>query len=257
METPSNKISIDLNIYSDQLRGDISSDLTTLQILSNQISNSTYSENYYTLVEGMTSCIVSVPPLEFLLQREMNKCFKSIIGSVQDFMDKLIAVIKLSEEKIIPPTGLTFQDFEVILKSKFAEHLMHVSCDVNLKVPKKLNILLNSKDYPEFHSSLQSFFELRNGLEHHKGVAKKDRILKYKRIALASTTGDEILPPMTLNAGEGLVLKTFDQNISFDEGGQLLITRTQLDGMILNILNFFIPAMKIEAAKLINTKSQL
>jgi hypothetical protein len=255
METPGNTINIDLNIYADQLRGEISSDLKTLQIIDDAVAHENYSTIGYQLRQGSLSSNVSVPPIEYLKLREISKCFKSIIGSLQDYMDKLIAVTRLSTERIVPTASANVEDIMALLQEKFATHLINVSADRSLNIPRKLDLLLGAPEKLDIKEAVQSYFDIRNGLEHHKGIAKTARLMKYRRIGFASTAGYEVGPSFTLGVGEGLVVKAFNEEISYDEGGNLLITREQLDGIILNLLMFVIPTMKEEADKLFNAGS--
>ena len=49
-------------------------------------------------------------------QREINKCFKSIIGSLQDYLDNLIAVLRLKMEKISYKANTTQQELNKIIE---------------------------------------------------------------------------------------------------------------------------------------------
>jgi hypothetical protein len=247
-----NKISIDLNLFDSQLRGEISSDLKTLQLVDEAVTKDNYSTNTYTLINGGLASEVTVPPIEYLKQREINKCFKSVIGSLQDYLDKLLAVLRLVEEEIIPPQSSTMQDIAILLQSKFTELVLEVSSDRSLNIPKKLSLLLTNPKNQEIKNSVLSFFQVRNGLEHHKGIANSQRTVSYTRLALASSAGYEVTPPVILGPGEGLVLKSFSEKIEYDKGGNLNLTRSQLDGIILNLLLFVIPTMKNEVEAKIN-----
>jgi hypothetical protein len=196
---------------------------------------------------------VSIPPPDFLKQRELNKCFKSIIGSLQDFMDKLIAAMRFSEENINLHIGHSKEELDSIFQ-KISDLVVNVSTDHSLNIPRKLDIIFSNSKNEEIKVSIQSYFDVRNGLEHHKGIAKIKRLMTYKRLALASTAGYEVTPPAMLGLGEGLVLKSFSENIIYDKGGNLIITRTQLDGIILNLLIFVIPRMIEDVETQLNHK---
>ncbi|MBL7888651.1 MAG: hypothetical protein JNL24_03805 [Bacteroidia bacterium] len=246
------KIDIDLSIYESKLRGQIGSDLTALQITYDAISQPNYNNRKYILKQGFTISEIGVPPVDFLKQREINKCFKSIIGSFQDYMDNLIAILRLKAEKITIPPQTTLEEVNALLQNKFEEHLLNVSTDRSLNIPSKLKLLLDKPKHQIYKESIQSYFDIRNGLEHHKGIAKADRVIRYKRMGLASTAGYEVMKPGPLGEGEGLVLKTFDEEITFDKGGMLLITREQLDCIALSLLIFAIPTIQTATGEKFN-----
>lgn len=214
MTEPTNTISIDLGIYESQLRGEIASDLTSLQIAYEAISRPDYINKKFVLTQKFTISEISVPPIEFLKRREINKCFKSIVGSLQDYMDKLISVLRLKSEGIKLTTPITSDELNRFLTRQFEKHLLDASTDRSLNIPKKLDLILDKLEHQIYKDSVQSYFNLRNGLEHHKGMAKTDRVIYYRRLGLASTAGYEVEKPGPLGVGEGLVLKTFDEKIT-------------------------------------------
>jgi hypothetical protein len=250
-------IDIDLSIYESQLRGEIASDLATLQIVFEAITNPNYIQSKYVLRQKITIAEIALPPTEFLERREINKCFKSIIGSLQDYMDRLISILRLKSELITLPAITTKEQLNDFLTKKIETHILEVSTDRSLNVPKKLNILLNKPEHQVYKEAIQSYFDLRNGLEHHKGVAKTDRIIRYKRLGLASTAGYEVEKPGPLGVGEGLVLKTFDEEINYDKGGFMLIRKEQLESIILNLLIFAIPAIQTATGEKFNAKTAI
>jgi hypothetical protein len=250
---------IDINLakFESKLRKEIGSDLNALQITYDAISKGNKHENkIFTLSQGITVATILLPPVDFLLQREINKCFKSIMGSVQDYLDNLIAILQLKEDinSLKLPSKTTKHDIDEILREKFEECLLSVSTNQSLKTPHKLDRLLDNPEHQIHKESLQSYFDVRNGLEHHKGIAKAPRKIRYKRIGLASTEGNEISEPGQIGEGEGLVLKTFDEEICYDKGGILLITKSQLESIALNLLITIIPRIQLNLGEKFNAK---
>jgi|GEM_PF-6131393 hypothetical protein len=129
-----------LGIYESQLRAEIASDLRVLEIAHAAISSPDYDNKKYILKQKFTISEISVPPIEFLKRREINKCFKSIIGSFQDYMDKLISILRLKSEKITLTPPITQNQINIFLSEEFEKHLLEVSTDRSLNVPKKLDV---------------------------------------------------------------------------------------------------------------------
>jgi len=255
MTNPSQKIDINLSIYESQLRREIASDLTTLQITFDAISKPDFNNKHYILRQGFTISQISVLPLDNLKRREINKCYKSIIGSLQDYLDNLISILRLKSENITVTFPMTQEEINNLLKSKFEKHLLEVSTDRSLNIPRKLNILLYKPEHQIYKESIQSYFDLRNGLEHHKGIAKEDRVIRYMRLGLASTSGYEVEKPGPLGEGESFVLKTFNEEIKYDIGGAMILEKEQLDSIILNLLIHVIPIIQTATGEKFNTKT--
>jgi hypothetical protein len=68
-------------------------------------------------------------------------------------------------------------------------------------------------------------------------------------MGLASTAGYEIMKPGPLAENEGVVLKCFEEEIVYDKGGALVITKPQLEGIVLSLLLFIIPTLQEVAKK--------
>ncbi len=246
MEKQTVGFSIDLNPFSAQLQGEIMADLTALRVVLKSIEDKTF--------EGMSAyapgnkfihwAINPMPDAEFLRAREIGKCLKAVVGSLQDFMDRLLAVIKLCEDTRKTPITVTEPTpVDALLSEHFFVVLKKISEDSSITVPKKIESLLADD---AMAAVIQNYFDLRNGLEHHKGIAKKDRIATFKRISFIADSGKEIreiLGPGILNAGEGLAVRIVDEQISFKEGDAIALDYSQMENIVLTIALHVIPAL--------------
>lgn len=249
MSVDSININIDLRVYEARLRKEISSDLIALKYFLETISNPQKVESKFLLKQDITLVEISAPPIDFQKQREINKCFKSIIGSLQDYIDNLLALLLLRNEKLTFPTSATSKELNELVEGLLAKKLMELSTNRKLNVPKKINLIFDKPEHQIYKESIQSYFEIRNGLEHHKGLAKSDRVLKYKRMGVASSIGHEITLPMTDLVEGGVVMKSFDEEIKFDQGGELILSKKQLDELIISLLIFVIPQIQQSVAE--------
>lgn len=248
-----NKFEIDLNRFAGYVRYDTSADITALRIILDSIERGEYDRlSGYPLSQGMMKTDIPVPKSDFVKQREIHKCFKAIMSSVQNYMDTLLAAHELTKKTIKPPSNCTVSQAEELLQNRFSELLMKVSTDRSLSVPRKLSTLI--PDHEVHRSSLQSLFDIRNGLEHHKAIANKEKSLKYLRVGLCDSMGTELSFPFSLTAGEGLAIKAFEESIEYNQGGYLFLTREQLENIILNISTFSIEALLDGARALMRKK---
>ena len=77
---------------------EISCDLVSLDEITEGINSNTYQDKEINIRDGVTSINLKSQPDQYTINREIKKCFKSIIGSVQDYLDRLIATKNLFEE---------------------------------------------------------------------------------------------------------------------------------------------------------------
>ncbi len=240
---------IDLNQFAEKFRAKIQSDLTTLELIAKWKENPELLSPKTTVSLEDFHFSFDTPPINFLELRENVKCFKSVIGALQDYMDELIAVVKLLRST---PIGvLKIEETNQYLQRNFKPFLMGVATNQKLKTEDKLKLLLTKSDPKQkiVFDSLKSLFYIRNGFEHHKGIAKAERTLTYKQIAVRSTSGKvfEGFSGRT-EPGEGLVLTTIDVAINFDEGNSIILNKEHLFYIIMNLMMFSIQELK-EAAR--------
>ena len=238
-------VTINLSGFESELRQLIACDFRTLELISKQIVRNHRANNEFNIKQGITNVIFHFPDKEIQIQREINKCFKSILGSVQDYLDKMLAILKLKNESLALISVSSQDELNTLVNNKFSECVHNISIDRSLNVPKKINILLDDSDAIEYKETLQSYFDLRNGLEHHKGVAKTDRIVKFKRMALITSGGIEIKKlPFIGKEDEGVFVKAIDEKIEFDKGGNLLLSESDVKNIIISLVIHVIPMIQ-------------
>jgi len=247
MEPTVVRIGINLDPFTNQLQGEVMADLVALRIVLKAIDDSTYEsvKEYSSRNHFMVWSINPLPDSGFLRAREITKCLKAVVGSLQDYMDRLIAVMRFLEEakrqQIVTATPTTA---EKMFSERFAKLLSSISKDRSLTAPRKLQMLLGNDSMKEV---AQNYFDLRNGLEHHKGIANKSKVTTFKRMSFVATengkTLREVAAPSILNAGEALAVQIVDEQIAFNEGDAIALNYSQVENIIFTITMHIIPKM--------------
>ncbi|WP_103072050.1 hypothetical protein [Aquimarina sediminis] len=239
MSTNKIQLNIDLDHFANQLQYLIFSDLMTVDIVYKKTSEPNFSSQEYFLEKGFVKIELPKTPINVIRNREINKCFKSIMGEFQNYMDNLITCLKLKSTELHLEPPISDESVNIFLKEKFQEVLLDVSTDRSLNVPKKLNLLLDENVL--YKEVVQSFFNIRNGFEHHKSKSKKHNKICYKRLGFASTSGYEVTQPGPLGVNEGLVIRVFNEELIYDQGSLIVITKDQLNDIAFNFVHFIIP----------------
>lgn len=235
---------IDLNQFANSFRAKIQSDITALNIIQKQKDQKDIFNSKLGIKFNAIDFMFDTPPYDYLEKREIIKTFKSVVAALQDFLDELIATIKITER--IPIYVLKPDELGQCVHSTFKKVFMEVITDTRINTTQKLEFILDKVNQQQniVLISLQSLFYVRNGFEHHKGLAKIDRELTYKRIALVTTSGKEVTKPGPLEPGEGLNMSVVNELIKYDEGNEILITSEQLHGIITNLFMLSIDELK-------------
>lgn len=250
-----NSVTVTTAPFTSRLKAKIHADIAVMEFIGDSSFQEKNDNNNVHIKFGVISYPFMPPSSHYIIQREILKSFKSVVGALQDYLDELIALIKLSKEPLYPKVK-NQEELNIFLDEKYREMLMKVSTNRSLTVPKKLQFLLPDEEDKAVKDSLQSLFDIRNGIEHHKGIAKTDRTLHFKKLTVVTSTSNVELKELGVtNENEGISLKTVDVVIKFDKGNQLLLDKNQLYSIISSLLITSIARIEISASKLIGQNS--
>ncbi len=152
---------IGLSNFSNELRRKIGSDLYCLEILIEALNKNEFTSRVYLARQDFSVFEFNLPSSSQMVQFEINKCFKSILTSLQDYIDKIITVEKFKdvESKLEYPVLLTNNGMLNAFNSAFEAELLSVSSDRKLNIPEKLKIILDSNTHVDYIKALQSYFD--------------------------------------------------------------------------------------------------
>jgi hypothetical protein len=107
------------------------------------------------------------------LERAAVTCFRSAIASFISFLDRLIALQDLANEKVVVDHDITkLDDFYAYLNAKVNRRIAIVASDTSLSNPKKLARFPGLSEISK--CAVLSYFALRRCIEHHQSVPQDD-----------------------------------------------------------------------------------
>jgi hypothetical protein len=133
-------------------------------------------------VQGITVQYPNINVVTGAEQRHIDTCFRAVIAAFITFLDRMIAVQKLTGTTI--PIDQTMSGEQALTRSR--EHIDHkilqVASDRALTNPKKIESFAGLSDFSK--DAAKSYFALRRCLEHHDGIPDEDidliwRALRY------------------------------------------------------------------------------
>jgi len=243
-------LKVDFNGYINSLNSEIDSHFVSLKTTLKSIENISYLD-HQTTGNTMVRMIISKPNPELFKKQEINKSFKEIICSLQDFMDKLIAVSKISKEQIIIKKSITddeeLRQFLFEVENSF---IQKISKDKSLTSPKKLE-LFKLGDI-ELNKIIKNYFEIRNSLEHHKGIADREMILTCRKVIICVQDKEVELIPFDVEGGESITMKSKDVSRNIPINSQIEITETEIEETLTTIKVFIATALVAGISSSIN-----
>lgn len=226
-------LTINLQFFHNRIILDLDSHLVALQSVIRSIEDGSYSSSEMRNI-GLMKMPIRIPDPKTLKQKEIDKCFKACVGSLQDFMDSLIGVINMCKSDIRPKKVLTGkQEVEKFLQETQDKFIQDIARDKNLKVRNKLDML--KIEDPIIRKMTDGYFGLRNSIEHHKNIADRDIELIYREFKLLA--GDIEIKTLPFQAPEntGISIRTGDITRVISKNSLIEISETEIDNVIQSI----------------------
>jgi len=250
-------LKIDLGYFTNKLRANIHSDIRVLESLNFPETKVKLTNKVIGVKFGLIDYSINPTPWNNIQDREIIKSFKSIVSSLHDYLDELITAINLSKEP------LTYRDLKwhppliqsAAFDNMYKTRLLSYSQKRNVPVLEKLKIVLPLTADHAILDSLQSMFGIRNGMEHHKGLANTHKSLRFKKIVLLNSEGEEL--DMLGGHTKGVSLSTIDEIIKFSTGHKLQLSKEQLYSMVSSLLLYGISTIERSVIDIVNQKSKI
>ena len=211
---------INLDFYHGRLVAELDSNLVALRTTLRSIEDGSYASAPLSN-SGVLKMTLSMPDPAVLRKQEIEKCFKAVVGSLQDFMDRLIGILNMSRGKIIIDRSIStdaeFKQFFADIETRF---IQEVARDKSLKVPHKLDIL--KVHDPVIRTMVDGYFAARNSIEHHKGLADRDIDLNYRIFTLLA--GDKEITALPFQVTENTPIM-----LGARDGGRKILAHTQIE----------------------------
>lgn len=176
----------------------------------------------------------------FLTDHEIKKCFKSVITSFIDLVDRLLSLILLNEEKIRVPKPMSGNEtsdyFLKKMDEKFLEtaNLRHLSFDEKCK---KIGVNENTMKI------LRGYMDLRNCFEHKKSIA--DHNIKYVVHENRLKVGKKIITKLPLKVEKGSVIslnRLAKENV-INSGNNARLTEEEIEDIVYTIVLEVLPSI--------------
>jgi|CXWL01.1.fsa_nt_gi hypothetical protein len=171
-----------------------------------------------------------------------NRCFLDLTRALLSFLDRMLAIRRCAQQRITLSEPIQTQDelnalVDGLVDAQYAE----VSRDRRLSNPKKL---AEFAGIPEFaKKALQSYFDLRNCLEHHGGVPTADLPVHSMKLTLLAGDQEITAMPFTAEAGVSVNIRSDVVVFVFPANARVAMTEAQVEGILLTLQQWAGPAI--------------
>ena len=185
-------------------------------------------------------------------KQEINKSFKALIGSFIDYLDKLIANIKVVDDGGILISRQLNGEEEILryVEDYIKKYIQKVAEDRSLSQPQKVLMFSGLSDFSK--EAANGYFIIRNCLEHHKGIPNKEFSLIYRaqKILIDGTSEVNVLPTILQN-GQSIGIRFDDSKKVFKIGEPIEIREQELDDVLFTLKAVICPEiLRIAESKL-------
>ncbi|MDQ5883387.1 MAG: hypothetical protein QG654_300 [Patescibacteria group bacterium] len=242
-------ISLNVNLDNENLKlqKEVESHLAELRIISRSnldVKTGSGFYNYY----------LDKYNKEDLEKSQIKKCFKGLVSSLHEYIDRLMAICELTKGPIKASRDLKNEEDKLsFILEKIEEIKKSISNNSNLKVPQKLKYFFPSIIDIETINYIQNYFDLRNAIEHKNSIPKKDIILKYKGRPKIIIDNKEITKEQRVEGGQLLEIRILEISKTFKKDEEINISHEEIEDIgftvSITIVNLFVLAFN----KIINS----
>ncbi len=184
---------------------------------------------------------------------ELSSAFADLIDSFINFIDEIISVTEINRKASVRvPRKLIGNEILEFIIEHVQSEAKKIASDASLSNPAKLN-RFELSDFSK-NASL-GYFDIRNGIRHHRRIAKKDMILLYHALDLTieghnKKTRSILGPGERVEEGEKIWVgfKIHEHPIQKDE--KIKLEERELEGIILSIEKVITPEIVKAASKM-------
>ena len=253
MTSQGNTATINLKFFHYRISSDLDSHLVALQSTLRSIKDGTYSSSQMNNI-GIMKMAMLIPDPETLKKKEINKCFKACVGSLQDFMDSLIGAINMCKSDIRSSKALSGkEEIEKFLQETQDKFIQDVARNKSLKVKDKLDLLQVTE--PTIRKMVDGYFSTRNSIEHHKSFADRDVELVYREFKLLAGDMEIKTLPSQGSKNTGISMGAKDTIRVISKDSLIEISETEIENVIQSIKIFIATYMTQKAQEIINTRA--
>ncbi len=234
------KLSILISLDNDNLKlqKEIEAHLAELRIVLR--SNIDVRQGY-----GFSNYSIDKYTKEDLEKSQVRKCFKGIVSSLHDYMDRLISIYELADNPLRVTRDLKSDEEKInYISEKRDDFLKKVSSDVGFTIPKKLKYLFPEDVKCDIRLYVQNYFDLRHAMEHKKSIPQKDITLKYFSKPKVFIEKTEINKEHKVEAGQQLEVIIVDVSKLFKKDEEIILSTEEIEEIgftvMIQIVNFFV-----------------
>jgi hypothetical protein len=217
-------VSADLTGWLGQFQRDCDAAIADLtQVCSSATQNTTYQQQIENYRFGVARIILEKPEELSAVapERAARTCFLNVIGKYIGFLDKLIAVQRLTHVDIEYEIH-SMEELQAFVNNRFEREAAKVARDTSLSNPKKIDCFQNASGYARDTS--KAYFQLRRALEHHNDVPDSDLVIPTQRIGFLAGANEIKTLGITLAKGDALSAKMFHEELKLAKGKKITLT---------------------------------
>lgn len=231
MGNAEHKITFNLDAYRNELDRGIQERLASLRNTLRSIEDGSYHEGRNTSAPGS---VVSYSVASFtgdtttLIQGEIKDTYIAITRTMYTFFEEVMAVKEFiaAGPTVIDREKTLDEAIEQSLKS-VAEIATRIRHDQSISAPRKAVSLGPYSDFIE--KTITGYIDLRNCLEHHDSVARREILLNTLRIEPWIDHRPITALPATVNKGEAVGVSYYEHARIIAPGERVLLSEAEVN----------------------------
>jgi len=208
---------INLDLYTNNFLVRIAADMVSLNTILSAIDSGTYPNNNGSAVNGITMYTTSPTVNDDLRSYEITKTFISMMRNVNDYMDRLIAIMLFVKKNHKLPRQFTdIGDVNEYVNNLILEELIEYCSKTKDLFKTKLDYFSNLP--AEFIKYMTTYNLLRNCYEHHKAISKSTLQIPIKTWGIFTSDGKKVEIDKPIEGGTNISVVWSQKNIQVLRG---------------------------------------
>lgn len=220
------KFSINFDYYRNLFRDRLGADMISLRLVISAINDKSYTKFQSHESKGFVFQSAMPTVNQGLKDYETIKIFISMMRNVNDYLDRMIAILNLSKKSIRVPKPMNLEEASKYANSLLDEELSLYCQKTREEMKDKLKHFGDLP--PEFTKYITTYNLLRNCYEHHKAISQRGLQIPIKKMGLYTQDGKEVEIGKVIKGGSTISVKFTQKTIHIKKGQPALLTYEDL-----------------------------
>ena len=229
-------MTINADVWLHKFRAQTDRHLRDMRAVLHALKDKSYAEKTSSGVERSVIDVKlqSQPDLDDIRNHQTNKCVQSSVTCLFELIEWLIAIHDIHKEGGVHLTRELHNEREALeyIEEYIGQRSMKMATDIKLKADYKLDFFRVDLEVREMAGG---YVDLRNCIEHHRGIAQKDIIVMYRKFTFVIGGTDVLALPHKAEEGQDIGIRIDNVKKQIARGDKVILSEEEAQAIVLTM----------------------